>query len=46
MLEYQHYIWREIAGRVGQLLSLYDDTPSAASAPAAQPDDSATENEA
>ncbi|MGH2504400.1 MAG: hypothetical protein ACRDID_17985, partial [Ktedonobacterales bacterium] len=31
MLEYQHYIWREIAGRVGQLLSLYgaDDAPAA-----------------
>ncbi|SRR5487761_1914109 len=36
MLEYQHYIWREIAGRVGQLLALYgaddvsaDDTPPA-----------------
>lgn len=27
MLEYQHYIWREIAGRVGQLLSLYGDQP-------------------
>lgn len=26
MLEYQHYIWREIAGRVGKLLTLYDDT--------------------
>ncbi len=24
MLEYQHYIWREIAGRVGQLLARYD----------------------
>ena len=39
MLEYQHYIWREIAGRVGQLLSLYGaddasahDTPAPASA--------------
>jgi hypothetical protein len=31
MLEYQHYIWREIAGRVGQILSLYgaDDAPAA-----------------
>ncbi len=27
MLEYQHYIWREIAGRVGQLLTLYEDAP-------------------
>jgi hypothetical protein len=27
MLEYQHYIWREIAGRVGQILSLYDEPP-------------------
>lgn len=25
MLEYQHYIWREIAGRVGQLRARYDD---------------------
>ena len=25
MLEYQRYIWAEIAGRVGQLLSLYGD---------------------
>ena len=25
MLEYQHYIWREIAGRVGQLRSRYDE---------------------
>ncbi len=24
MLEYQHYIWREIAGRVGQLLERYE----------------------
>lgn len=23
MLEYQHYIWHEIAGRVGQLLTTY-----------------------
>ncbi len=28
MLEYQHYIWREIAGRVGQLLSIYGDAPA------------------
>src|SRR5579884_2880935 len=25
MLEYQHYIWREIAGRVGQLLERYSN---------------------
>jgi len=25
MLEYQHYIWREIAGRVGQILARYED---------------------
>lgn len=25
MLEYQRYIWAEIAGRVGKLLSLYGD---------------------
>jgi hypothetical protein len=25
MLEYQHYIWHEIAGRLSQLLSAYDD---------------------
>ena len=25
MLEYQHYIWREIAGRVGKLVELYGD---------------------
>lgn len=29
MLEYQHYIWREIAGRVGQLLARYDSSASA-----------------
>lgn len=29
MLEYQHYIWREIAGRVARLLTLYgDETPA------------------
>ncbi|HZC06988.1 MAG TPA: hypothetical protein VE338_15240 [Ktedonobacterales bacterium] len=28
MLEYQHYIWREIAGRVGQLISLYGEPTS------------------
>lgn len=27
MLEYQHYIWKEIAGRVGQIRALYDDAP-------------------
>jgi hypothetical protein len=28
MLEYQRYIWAEIAGRVGKLISLYgDDEP-------------------
>ena len=26
MLEYQHYIWREIAGRVGQLLARYEES--------------------
>lgn len=25
MLEYQHYIWHEIAGRVGQLIAAYDE---------------------
>lgn len=25
MLEYQHYIWREIAGRVSKLVELYGD---------------------
>jgi hypothetical protein len=25
MLEYQHYIWHEIAGRVGQLLAAYGE---------------------
>lgn len=25
MLEYQHYIWREIAGRVGQLRARYEE---------------------
>jgi hypothetical protein len=28
MLEYQHYIWREIAGRVGQALARYGDAPT------------------
>ena len=28
MLEYQHYIWKEIAGRVNQLLARYEDTPA------------------
>ena len=41
MLEYQHYIWHEIAGRVGQLLSIYGEAPTAAdrgeSTSAAQP---------
>ena len=34
MLEYQHYIWHEIAGRVSQLLVAYgepEETPDAAS---------------
>src|SRR6476661_8847416 len=34
MLEYQHYIWHEIAGRVSQLLVAYgepEETPNAAS---------------
>jgi hypothetical protein len=26
MLEYQHYIWREIGGRVGQLRARYEGT--------------------
>jgi hypothetical protein len=36
MLEYQHYIWKEIAGRVGQIRSLYDDAAAsdASAAPA------------
>jgi hypothetical protein len=25
MLEYQHYIWREIAGRIAQMLVAYDE---------------------
>jgi hypothetical protein len=29
MLEYQHYIWHEIAGRVAQLLTAYGDAPDA-----------------
>ena len=29
MLEYQHYIWQEIAGRVSQLLVAYGDPESA-----------------
>ncbi len=33
MLEYQHYIWKEIAGRVGQIRAIYDDAPVDASAP-------------
>ncbi len=34
MLEYQHYIWREIAGRVGQIVSLYGEpTPGADNMP-------------
>ena len=38
MLEYQHYIWREIAGRVGQLISLYGEpAPDAASDEAPTP---------
>jgi hypothetical protein len=27
MLEYQHYIWHEIAGRVAQLLTAYGEPP-------------------
>lgn len=36
MLEYQHYIWKEIAGRVAQLLVAYGEpgeTPHAKDAP-------------
>ncbi len=29
MLEYQRYIWAEIAGRVGQLINRYSDSGSA-----------------
>ena len=32
MLEYQHYIWHEIAGRVTQLLVAYDEPEHGASA--------------
>jgi hypothetical protein len=45
MLEYQHYIWREIAGRVGQLLSLYGETPDAAEATSATGATDATETQ-
>jgi hypothetical protein len=31
MLEYQHYIWKEIAGRVGQIRAIYDDASDGAS---------------
>jgi hypothetical protein len=42
MLEYQHYIWREIAGRVGQLLARYDANP-VASAPTGSKTDATTD---
>lgn len=32
MLEYQHYIWREIAGRVGQIRSHYAEPEDAGEA--------------
>ena len=35
MLEYQHYIWKEIAGRVGQIRAIYDDAPADAPTPEA-----------
>ena len=38
MLEYQHYIWREIAGRVGQIISLYGESAQEGSAPPADAD--------
>jgi len=37
MLEYQHYIWKEIAGRIGQLLARYEDAPDEDGAPSAAP---------
>ena len=37
MLEYQHYIWHEIAGRVSQLLMAYEEPEdTAADAPPAE----------
>ena len=35
MLEYQHYIWHEIAGRVNQLLMAYGDAAARGDASAA-----------
>ncbi len=43
MLEYQHYIWREIAGRVGQILSHYGDSAPPANASAPPADDTGAE---
>ncbi len=37
MLEYQHYIWREIAGRIGQLLARYEDENAGATPDAETP---------
>lgn len=42
MLEYQHYIWREIAGRVGQLLARYDSGMSV-NAPTDEPANAETD---
>jgi len=40
MLEYQHYIWHEIAGRVGQLLAAYgEDTADSMDRDAAAADE-------
>ena len=42
MLEYQHYIWQEIAGRVSQLLVAYGDPEDVEGAPEGATDDAAT----
>ncbi len=43
MLEYQHYIWQEIAGRVSQLLVAYGDPDGTTDgAPGGGTDDAAT----
>lgn len=39
MLEYQHYIWYEIAGRVGQLLTAYGGEGSEATSEEAAPEE-------
>jgi hypothetical protein len=42
MLEYQNYIWHEIAGRVDQLLSRYGESAAAATDADEQPSNGAT----